>query len=485
MKKSKLIDILSTLSKDEIKDFEKLVASPYFSRGRDLVPFFKILKSFYPEFNSPNYTNEHIYKKLHPDIIYNKPKADNLIRVLSSDLFKLTDDFFANERFKYRRLLKKTFILEYYVVKKLNNMFEDFYSKTDEEFSYLKGDLNSDRLLDLFHFKKLMISYELHNDLSETPVNERDIFFLCVLFLNGSTLIRNSDNSRTNTFKKSETNILRSYFLNFNYQEFLSELNKTTDINPELRALFELCIYRMIVAIKDNQPEYFSKMEAAFYNCKHLLSDFQKSGIYSFLHTEYLSRNDKEKIYLMFQNVLKDNIFKKQQEREISYLIYRSILNNLLDLNKTDEAEAFIEKYSEILNEKVKDSMKNYSYALLEYHKNNFTIALEFSSKIDITHFVMKIDIRNLLLRIYYELEYFEEARMLCESYYKFLKSNKNVPLNMKDQIINFLNAYKELINLKLLPDKTNLKLLLKKVTEQYKIWHKNFLIEKINSLLK
>jgi len=50
LKDSKLIKLLKNFNSEEFKEFEKFVASPFFSRGRDLLPLFKALKPFYPGF---------------------------------------------------------------------------------------------------------------------------------------------------------------------------------------------------------------------------------------------------------------------------------------------------------------------------------------------------------------------------------------------------------------------------------------------------
>lgn len=93
MKNTKLIQILKIFSKEEIKEFEKFIASPYFSRGRDLKPFYKILKSYHPDFKSSNFNYERVFEKLYPKEKYNKSGADNILRVLSYELTRLTEEF--------------------------------------------------------------------------------------------------------------------------------------------------------------------------------------------------------------------------------------------------------------------------------------------------------------------------------------------------------------------------------------------------------
>jgi len=50
MKKSKLklIQLLSSFTKEEFKEFEKFILSPYFNSSRNLHPLYLALKKYYP-----------------------------------------------------------------------------------------------------------------------------------------------------------------------------------------------------------------------------------------------------------------------------------------------------------------------------------------------------------------------------------------------------------------------------------------------------
>ncbi|MBK7255286.1 MAG: hypothetical protein IPI04_15600 [Ignavibacteria bacterium] len=66
MKDTKLIQNLKTFTKDEIKLFERFVASPYFNNGRNYLPFLKELRNHYPDFKDlkGKLTSESVYKTI-------------------------------------------------------------------------------------------------------------------------------------------------------------------------------------------------------------------------------------------------------------------------------------------------------------------------------------------------------------------------------------------------------------------------------------
>jgi hypothetical protein len=100
MQKTKLIALLKTFTKQEMKDFEKFISSPYFSPGRNLKPLFNVLKKYYPEFNSPNLTHEKIYRKLYPGKKYEKKKSEHVLQVLVSEMMSLAEKFVVYDGFE-------------------------------------------------------------------------------------------------------------------------------------------------------------------------------------------------------------------------------------------------------------------------------------------------------------------------------------------------------------------------------------------------
>lgn len=82
MQKSKLITLLKTFSKEEMKNFDKFISSPYFSRGRNLKPLYNVLKKYHPSFDSPHFTEEKIFNKLYPKKKFDGKKSLHTLETL-------------------------------------------------------------------------------------------------------------------------------------------------------------------------------------------------------------------------------------------------------------------------------------------------------------------------------------------------------------------------------------------------------------------
>src|ERR1700679_2451451 len=92
MHQTKVIQLLRSFDKDEAKQFESFLESPFFNTSKKLLVFYKILIQYHPEFESPKLSKEKIYQKMHG----NQPYSDPTMRELISNLFKLAKEFISH-----------------------------------------------------------------------------------------------------------------------------------------------------------------------------------------------------------------------------------------------------------------------------------------------------------------------------------------------------------------------------------------------------
>jgi hypothetical protein len=65
MREPHLVQMMKSFTKDELKDFEKFIASPYFNKGRNLTPYLKILIKILPGYSGQKH-NQEFFRKLYP-----------------------------------------------------------------------------------------------------------------------------------------------------------------------------------------------------------------------------------------------------------------------------------------------------------------------------------------------------------------------------------------------------------------------------------
>ncbi|MBL0108104.1 MAG: hypothetical protein IPP52_12655 [Ignavibacteria bacterium] len=96
MNKSNLIPVLKSFSKDEIKEFEKFLNSPFFGCAKFVLKFYKVLIKYYPVFNEDDIKKEKIFGIVYKDKKYN----DALTRRIISDLIRYSEEYMTYKNFK-------------------------------------------------------------------------------------------------------------------------------------------------------------------------------------------------------------------------------------------------------------------------------------------------------------------------------------------------------------------------------------------------
>ena len=94
------------------------------------------------------------------------------------------------------------------------------------------------------------------------------------------------------------------------------------------------------------------------------------------------------------------------------------------------------------------------------------------------------MDIKSWTLKNYYELEYFEQAFSLIDSYKHFLTKNKSLSDHFRERHMNFLKFSEELFKIK---SRINVKPdagIKKHLDNTVNIVHKEWLSEKISEAL-
>ena len=89
MKDSRLIEILSAFTWEELSDFEKFLSSPFVKTRRNVAPLLSHLRSLYPEFDGKKVEKSFAFSIMFPDEEYSEKKMINLM----SDLTKESENF--------------------------------------------------------------------------------------------------------------------------------------------------------------------------------------------------------------------------------------------------------------------------------------------------------------------------------------------------------------------------------------------------------
>jgi len=486
MQDSKLIVILKIFSPKEWKGFEKFVNSPYFSSGRDVTGLYTLLKKHYPEFTSEKLDKEKVFASIFPREEFNEKKLKNI----TSDLTGMAEQFLVHESIAEDTLRFDETLARVYQNKKNDKLFLKTLNSLDKKLP--ENNFQSDKCFnDEERYERLMEEYliSIHKFDKSVPIRLKYTEYAVLTFL-------------VTFFRKQRDKLIIKDYYNL---EFTS---------PLIESVYESIDFdKMLKLLKEKKSEWLWLIEIYYYAFKTLQNVDDESMFKRFQDLFYknIGKFSRKEQYFMFNDFIawihtKDNkydtmstreefeIFKKMLEYHayspsekdfMSVVLYRNFMNMSINLGEYKWFENFIDEFTVKLKPEFRDNMENLAKANLYFEKEKFEDALECLSKIPYDLFIYKVDIKNLMLRIYYELELYEPAFSMINAFKNFLSATQEISEMFKIQQLNFINFYNKLLKIKADNASEDSGFIMKEIEKKDSVASKLWLIEKAEALKK
>ena len=486
MKELQLIEILKTFDKEELKSLKKFIISPFLKSPRNTENLFDYLITFHPDFDSPNLSKENVFKKLFPGGEFSDKKLNNFI----FDLSKTIEDFIAYDTFKSdeveyllslskgflnRKLTKNSMRVNKLIEKKLSPGFsphKDFVSKfkrlTNYKSTYFIEDSDFENLLEGSKNYFEVASLQFIIDYSE---------------------IKQAKNSAATTYGKKLSNVfIESLFESFDIEKLIKLLEKS---DYAYTPLVEVYFYKFKTIEEPEVTDYYYKLKENFIKILPMLDREERCNLFNYIATycslKVIKKNPdfiKEGLE-NYKSMVENNAYSVSENEDMQILTYRNIFLYCVNIGEIIWLKEFIEKYTDKLNPEYRDDMRNLAYANLYFVKKEFEKALVYISKINQEFFLLKTDVKTLLLFIYYELSYFEQAYSLIDTFKHFLTNTKEISDTHKEFFNNFVKYYFGILKIKSGQSKDDASFYFKKLEKEKNIVCKNWLLEKVSELSK
>lgn len=486
MFKSKFIDLLATFTHDEIKEFGRFIDSPFFNRDKTISQSYRFFKKFYPEFDNPKFTKENLFKALYPG----KPYNDARVRNILSDLLKHGQDYITIKFTQSTPFVENASTLEALSLRMLDSLFtkkaNEAYdsidvSKHDPDEIYLYRKKIEDLKYD-FYFRR---SKEDKGIETTTKRGDNLVFFFLLKMLKLKILLYTNEH---NFNIKPEAGLLNKAFENINLEALLEYVKKN---HPEEYPVLAVHYHFYIAQTDFSKTDYYFTAEKIFSNNLEKFSLKEQSEMlhaFASLCIDYIHLGKFE-----FNKNLLD-VYKKMDEYQlfsepgkpqvITLLGFRNIVLIAKEEKAFDWMIYFLERNIDKIPKENREDMKNLSYALLEFEKENFAGALEYISKVKYEFFYFRYDVKNLLLKCFYELDMYEQSLYLITNYKLFLKQNKNISKEAKRVYSQHIKYIEKITKLKINYDDYEAAKL-KKEMETMDPWAVKWTKEKLDDLIK
>ncbi|MFZ1321913.1 MAG: hypothetical protein WAT71_10185 [Ignavibacteria bacterium] len=482
---SKVIDILKTFSKEELKQFSEFLHSPFHNKNKNLLILFETLLKYHPDYNADN---EIIFQTIYPA----KEYSHDSIKKLMSELIKAVESFLSHSGLIKEKFLLNKILLKELSDRKIDNLWKLKIKKLESDFPEEYPDYyNNKSALEGFKVefnvtRNTAVDFEkIHND--KFSYDTCYYLFQALIYIHCTTSLKNSY-SHISTNKN-----LNDLFLNFDFDSFIK---KSVTNTHEDKTIYLLCnLIKMFIPPDD---------ESFFYNSKKVLLEL-------FDHETFEIRDD----YTLYISVLTSYCTRKMRERKLNFcneqlklhkhrfkvlentnkkfskftrFDFSNIINLATFLGEIDWAEEFVSKVNKYFFKEDYEFNFNYGNALIELRKSNFEKALEYSSKTITKDHVFKVALINLKLMCYYDLDFTEEAFSAIDAFNHQVLNSDKFNDRYKTLQKSFIDIYKKMLNFKVNPQKIsdwNLKELEKMIDSKEFSLSDHWFLEKLKELSK
>lgn len=482
-KDTKLISFLKTFSRQEISEFEKFLRSPFFKKERDPLPLFIFLKKYYPEFPPEKVSDEIIIKELYPDADTSGKKSKDIVRNLSSSLLKAVTDFIFYTTVRNDVSLKNRIILKGLLDRNLAKFYEQYLTDSYGVIEKLKED-SATKALEYFHLEHLNTRYFaytldyqkfLGHGIASLEWNSANF----ILNLIWTAKIKYLEETYNNV--KPENNFPDKLLEAINLEKVIETFKQHPNY-PEIS--FSYYTYKSIT--NNNDLEYYKKAKEIFFKYRSGISRFEKNFFYADLTNilgsgiDWENEFKRKELFEITVSCVEDKAYKVSDEDFMHPAFYRNTIMYSTSARKFDWADDFIETFTGELQPEYRDNMKYYSKAVVTFGKGEFEKSLEYISKVKYDLTRLKVDVKILMLKIYYELNLEDPAHSLIDTFKHYASDSKEIAEETRSSIKNFVKCYSKLFKLKLNPDSYARNSLMIEIKKEKYLFHRDWLIEKL-----
>jgi len=400
--------------------------SPYFNKNKNITRLCDLLAKYHPEFDSKTLVEEKVFEKVYPGEEYNYSKLKNL----SSDLFMLCFEFL---KINGKETLELTSDIKLLRELRTHGLFNLYRKKIEQTGNLLSGIQRESE--ELLLFKYFYEGEKVNSTIIDAPANHleqikshfesflRYVVFRLLKFYN-SQLHESNQNS-------------------FSYDlKMMKEVLKFLEENPgENIPLIDL--YRRMILLQLHQDEEnYRELKMIFNESREKLDEADSFLAYIILNGFCANRHNihNDRKYIMeAYNLMKTSYLRGKPV--LGKLLYPDFVHYVKTFVRAGDyqlAANFINKWQEELPPEEKENCLNFSYALINYLKGNIEKALIYSSKVNFSSFIMKVQARLLHMQILYSSGLYEQMRAAIDSFRRFVAKEISLTEIYRDAMQEF-----------------------------------------------
>jgi len=438
MVNTKLFTFLQTFSRHERLQFRKYLVSPFFNENEDLVRLFDLVQddASLPEKTGKKDQRLGLWRMLFPRKTYD----DTRFRRLCSDLLRLAMDFAAYQQYRSNPATEQIFLLHSLASTRLEKHFEGIVRQARHE-----QDKSGYRDAD-FHYLEYMLQRRCHEHQEHISpkaatfdfIEKADYHLDCYYLTKKLEHFCDALGYQNMVAGTAEIHLFPGFLEHVESSRYFNE--------PSVRAWF-LAANMMLHREEEHFFQHLKKSlkeEAAFFQKKELQTLFIHLMNYCIDTKINAGRSDYyAELYAIYRIALEQEIIFDNNELNPHH--YKNIVTLSLQVKDFEWGEYFIQHYTHRLPKEAQENAHNYNLAHIYFHQGQYEKVIGQLREVEYQTLVYALGSKLLLLRTYYELREYLALDSLIDSFRIYLRRNKLISKEVRQQYMNVLRFTKKL----------------------------------------
>jgi hypothetical protein len=465
-----------------MKEFEKLVSSPFFNRGRNYLPFLNQLKKFHPRFDDEKLTPEFLYSKIYRGKKFNKQIVWNA----ASALLNMAEEFMVLKALNKNKFSAYNLLAEEYYERKLARYFVKTLDEMEAKLDRVGiSDDYFQSKIQLITLRKVYLFLEDTQHLVPQYVAQQGEYTI-LSFLRKLSAVLSDMNSNMRMFNAEfDINLPMKFIENLNLKNFVDYAKSK---NFFYAWLIEMCYCSIMMLVEHQEIKYYLTLKELVKQHFDKFQAEEKSNwlimLTGYCVLKFPDGEDyfRKEIFEINKFQLDENVM--TGHRFLSKILFIQIIRNALEINETSWVKNFINEYSAKLKPSYQKSMNALGSAYLNFRLKKFDAVIENLKNVKFIDTRDKLYVRNLYIRTYFELNEIEAVLLQIDSAKKFLNSSSSFTAETKTNYLSSLNLLNRFITAIYNKDFDEIESIRKSVENDKGIVFGRWLMEKINHSL-
>ncbi len=429
MKKSRLIEVLEALSGQEVERLGKFLASPYHNTRADVLGLYEHIAFALRQNMEHILDKKYTYEKLFPGKPYDDAKMRHLIYVL----LQVTEEFLAIEWYQQDVATKNLCLAQQYRQRKLSKSFRQTiktaYARQEKTPSYSTADQFRMSMLQEINYQYQIEENRQGEQGMQTCHDTLHHFFIATMLRQNCSLLMQNRLSTQH-----------------HQSPLLDDVLKLIDRQPELLEIPAIFLYyhsyQMFSEEGDNH--HFQQLKSGIVRYGKGFPRTELRDIFLIVINHCIRQNNKNEgtiflseLFDLYQVGLEQGAF--LENGFLSRWTYKNIVMAGLMLKEFEWVKSFIYNYESKLEKKYRKDSFAYNLAFLHYCRKQYDKAISQLQQVKFDDVFLNLNARNLLLKIYLELEEYDALEAHLNSFEIFIRRKKIT----NPHRVNYLNIIK------------------------------------------